>query len=257
MPGYILKISFFLIIFILLVPSLYSQQLFPDRHEQSEPPDITEKNTFDIESGLLYQRDNSSAENDEYHIPELKLSYGLSGKIELRLLVNFIHTDTKSQDDKSETSGFSPLTIGSKMMLYDGKGYIPKTALLLDIALPKTGAGKFQVSHFSPSTSLLFQNDLNSRMNVRYNTGIIFDSDDGKDIFFYTLSTGISPFNRVTAFAETYGFYSGGNSADNRIDFGVSFLALNNLQFDTSFGVGISEMSPDFFIYAGFNLSLP
>jgi hypothetical protein len=47
------------------------------------------------------------------------------------------------------------------------------------------------------------------------------------------------------------------SKSNHVLDFGLSFHALNNLSFDASAGVGLTDNSPDFFVNGGFSFRLP
>jgi len=88
-------ITFSFLLSLFLLPAAFSQEINPDRPDQTESPDILNKNNFQIESGLFYEKDNSEsgAKIENFNLPEILMRYGLSRIIEIRLSVNYVRED--------------------------------------------------------------------------------------------------------------------------------------------------------------------
>ena len=100
-------------------------------------------------------------------------------------------------------------------------------------------------------------NEISNKIDLGYNAGIIWDNDEKITKEFYTVSLGVTPFNRFTFFLESYGFFNNSSSPDLRADYGISYTLLKNFQIDISSGIGISKISPDYFIDLGFSVRFP
>jgi outer membrane putative beta-barrel porin/alpha-amylase len=58
----------------------------------------------------------------------------------------------------------------------------------------------------------------------------------------------------LSCFVELYGYLPEFGSPDHRFDAGFTFLITNMFQLDLSGGLGLSEISPDYFISTGFSV---
>jgi len=111
--------------------------------------------------------------------------------------------------------------------------------------------------HVSPALSLLLKNGITEDIELGYNLGIDWNTNEKTTTGLYTISLAYSPVRHLTAFIESYGFSLKGSTADIRMDYGLSYSLRDNLQIDVSSGIGLSKISPDFFIDTGFSLRLP
>jgi len=69
---------------------------------------------------------------------------------------------------------------------------------------------------------------------------------------------GISHGEKLGSYWEIYGWkMAWQEKKDVRADAGLTYLVKPNLQLDFSGGIGISDISPDFFINLGFSWRIP
>ena len=73
----------------------------------------------------------------------------------------------------------------------------------------------------------------------------------------YSGVLGINIIKWLGAFVELYSIHPDGEYSDHRFDFGFTFPVRHNLQFDVSYGMGISDNSPDGFAGFGFAWRIP
>jgi hypothetical protein len=198
--------------------------------------------------------------------PAILLRYGLTKRIELRLGAEFISETFTQKFDRQTifTSnhhtvyGWSPIDVGAKFEIMTEKKWIPQTALLVNFAIPY-GDYSFQTDYVSPGFRFAFQHRLSERFAFSYNLGYEWELNKNLTVGtgIYTAALGISLLDNLSAFAESYGFLTTGETPDHRLDGGFTYLITKNVQADISGGVGITDRSPDFFIGGGVSFRLP
>lgn len=267
--------------FLLVIAALflsghaYSQNdIITDRPDQSESPYLVDKGYIQFELGVAIERvgvykmtvtsDELTITNHSY--PSVLFRYGLSKNIELRAGIEYIQEKYSYKFDRNYSyiappgiteSGLSPLTLGTKIHMIKESGAVPQTALLLNIAIPFKEDSPFQSEYIGTDFRFTMTNNLNNRFALSYNLGAEFGSGSPGATGIYSVSLGAALAGRLSAFAELYGFLPQKTSPDHRFDAGLTYLFLKNVQADASFGLGISEKSPDYFVGAGVSFRLP
>lgn len=273
-------------IFLVLLTacSLYSQQIndiVTDRPDQTESPTVVPKGFLQIEMGGVFERSTRTIVYDDIPVftrtikftndtysPEILIRYGLSKKIELRLSTEYIRNTTtvettppliSLQNPISIVYGFAPITIGTKIKLFEEKKIRPTTSLIFSLSIPFDTKYPYQTDYVSPSFRFTCQHTLSERFSLSYNLGGEWENNKGGSTStgIYTLSLGVSLINNLLMYVESYGFLTQREKPDHRIDGGFAYLIRKNIQLDISGGYGITEISPDYFVAAGLSFRIP
>lgn len=255
--------------------SIQAQELddiITDRPDQTESAETVPKGFFQIEAGVTTEIEeyiivypNSKFRSIVLSSPGMLIRYGLTKNIELRLGGEYLAEIRKieSSDFFANESyadwGFSPIEVGVKARLFNGKGLIPTTALLFHVAIPLGREYAFQTDYASPSFRFAFAHELSDRFAFSYNLGYEWELNEGSTTGtgIYTASLGISLVKNLGMFVESYGFLTKGDPPDHRLDAGLTYLIAPNIQADLSGGIGLKENSPDFFFGGGISVRLP
>ena len=257
---------------IILILALTTAELWAQKLDDivTDRPDQTES-ALTIPKGFIQAELGASIEQietiktplgnlyiREHSYPAILLRYGISNSVELRLAAEFMqtHFDNIEYDEES-VSGFSPITVGTKVHMFNEKGAFPETALLFHITIPFGGNRNFQPQYVCTDFRFSMQHELSDRFALSYNLGSEWNGDDPKATGIYTLSLGVSLIKKLSMFVESYGFLTQDETPDHRLDGGFTYLFSKNIQADLSGGIGISDKSPDFFIGAGLSVRLP
>ena len=255
------------LLFVLIIPcSLQAQRsnttentkLQADRPDLSQGPTIVLPGTLQIETGYLYQKDNSAGHKQkEYYYPTTLFRFGILKNAELRLNVDYRETkdiqvggdqDGMTEDEK----GFSDVQIGTKIKLYRGQGFIPTIGLFGNITLP-VGNTSFHSPHIVPGFGLSFSSKISEKIELQYNVGYlkakVQETYQGGAV--YAVSGAIELTDNLAFYGEVYGQKLRNSLVDNRIDSGFVFRLLPVLLFDVIGGVGITEAAPDVFAGGG------
>ena len=246
---------------IFISQSLFSQvgDISTDRPDQSESPYLMDKGYFQMEAGI-------TSENDEpvkdYKIntlsaPSVLLRYGIAKNVELRGGIEVLNSKYTFSGGSTSQSGMSPIMVGTKIKLFTEKGSAPETSLLLSISLPFKDNSAFQSDYIGTEFRFAMTNNLTKRFSLSYNIGGEFGAGAPGATGIYTIALGASLVNKLSGFIELSGFMPQKFSPDHRFDAGLTYLILKNVQIDASFGFGISERSPDFFVDGGVSVRLP
>jgi Putative MetA-pathway of phenol degradation len=223
-----------LIFLFLILATIYSNAqstIQTDRPDQTESPYIVPSRYIQIETGLLFEKIKN--ETFVFTTPTILWKYGVNQNFELRLITEY----ATMQENENSNSNFSPITIGFKSSLSEEKGVFPKTSFIGHITAPCTD----KKIYFEPSFRFTMQHTLSDMFSLSYNLGAEWEKKSLETTYIYTLTLGTSLSNRFGCYMELYGFHSESKPNDHNIDFGFTYLANNDLLFDLSKSVGITE----------------
>lgn len=233
-----LTIFFSILFFNVFAQETEIVELIGDRPDQTESAFIIPKGYFQFEDGFLYENETSETQNISYS--SMLLRYGLFENFELRFATEYSKTMRTGLDD---IKGFSPFSIGAKIHVNEEKGWIPQIAFLTHINIAQTGAKEFLQDYHNAQMAMTFNHTINKSWSIGYSLGVEFLPDVNHSVGTYTFVNGISISEKIGAFIEAYGNFSKYEYADNKINGGVTFLVLPNLQLDFAGGFGLSQYS--------------
>jgi len=253
-----------LLLLILLMQSSFSfsqtiEEISTDRPDRTDSPDIIPFKFIQFESGLSYEKstDGKGLNTDSYSLPELMIRYGVYNNIEFRLAFENSLESNSVSGLKENHFGLKPLEIGAKINLLQEKYLIPKTSFIIEIAIPGTSSKRYDIKHVAPGLIFLFSNTISENAELSYNLGINWNTDEKTKTGFYSVSFGLSAFNKTSFYIESYGVFTDRFLPDLRMDYGAVYALSKNIQLDISSGIGLTKVSPDFFLGLGFSIRLP
>jgi len=254
-----------LVLGILFSFSVFAQQeenipdLVTDRPDQTESATIVPKGHFQIETGFVFQGDESgNVKEENLGLLTTLVRYGVNKNFELRMGSAYLSTKQKTDGtETSDISGLAPLFLGIKIKMFDESGLIPKMAFLVTTEFPNTGAKEFSPEYNATDLRFNMEYTLTERLGMGINLGSRWDGSSPKPEGIYSLVFGYGVTDKISAFIESYGFLPKEEKSDHRMDTGITFLLLDNFQLDASVGVGLSEISPDYFVNAGISWRFP
>lgn len=235
-----------------------NENMETDRPSESYSPTVVLKNRFQIEAGFRKEHDNNGGEgSDEYLYPSASLKYGLTKKLEVRVLVEE-EADYNFKPEKHKTAGgLQPIKVGFKYNLVDKKGLLPKISVIARADIPKLASRDFKSDFVAPFFRLAMENSLSKKLSLVYNIGEEWQEDDVHGEFFYSISPQLEITDKFKIFAEASGYVSKEQTPKNTFDAGFLYQVTPNLQFDIFGGAAISENAPDNFIELGISFRLP
>jgi len=233
--------------------------LVTDRPDQTESATIVPKGHFQIETGFVLQGDESGKiKGQDLALFTTLLRYGVNKNFELRVGSAFLNsTQEFDGTETSDVSGLAPLFFGVKFKMLDENGLVPKMAFLVTTEFPNTGAKEFSPEYNTSDLRFNIEYSLTDRLGLGANLGARWDGSNPQAKGVYSLVFGYGLTDKLSAFIESYGFLPQEQKPDHRLDAGITFKLKDNLQLDASGGVGLSEISPDYFINAGLSWRIP
>ena len=221
-----------------------------DRPDQTESAVTMPKKWIQFEFGLSKQATN--ADENEYQHPTLLSKYGLTKKIELRLITT-VTTITGFSDPliKQKETGLSPVEVGTKIALWEEKKLLPKTSLLFHVVIPSLASKNLQANKLAPNFRLSMQHSISKVVGIAYNLGAEWDGYSNEPIWIYTFSPGFNIGEKWYGYIEAFGFISTENAPEHNIDLGFAYTVNNDFKLDLSGGFGISKAAPDWYIAIG------
>lgn len=241
----------FLIALLPSVSFLKAQTIETDRPDQTESTSIVPAGFLQLESGFSYEKFNEEIKNFAH--PTVLWRLGLNDNVELRLQTELLSETISGQN----STGLAPIVFGFKAKLIDEQKLVPSVSFVGHLASAKWASPDFQTTYWTPSFRFLFQHSLSPKLNLSYNLGAEWNGETPDATAIYTLATSYAITERLSSFAEFYGFLNQYSSADHRIDSGLTYLVNDDLLIDLSAGLGLSEISPQYFLATGISYRFP
>jgi hypothetical protein len=236
--------------FVVILSKSFAQELpaiQTDRPDQTECPFIVPKNYFQLENGISYEK--TDGESSQIVAPTILTRFGINDHFELRLI-----TELVTEDQFSTTiSGINPILIGFKTQLFKEKGIIPITSFIGHIGIPKLGSKQLQTSYYAPEFRFTMQHTVSEKQSLSYNLGAEWNGLSPEATFIYTITSGYSLTENIGCYIELYGFCPQMSKPDHRFDAGITYLFNSNHQLDVSGGVGLSKISPKYYVALGYS----
>jgi Putative MetA-pathway of phenol degradation len=227
-----------LTILILLSTStiVRSQTIETDRPDQTEASSCMEKGKLQVESGVLLEFTEGNGEQARnLLLPTKLIRLGLSDYFELRLLNQYQNLHFKGKTFQ----GIADLEIGTKIQLYQRENANFEMALLTHLRLP-TGSLLLRNTRYATLNKLCLSHNLSETLSIGYNLGYNYEGL-GKGDGSYTLALNYGISEKVGTYIETYGFAYDFETFESNFDAGFTYLIQDNLQFDFSYGTGLTD----------------
>lgn len=220
-----------------------------DRPDQTEASSTVGKNTLIIETGAAYREYDSRFRESDLTYNTTLVRTGIWSWAELRLGVDYTRFDNSR--DSEET--FSPLLIGAKFALYEGKSGFPEVGILGHVLLPQTVTESLRPEDAGYEFRALFTSDLGINSSLGYNIGV---RNSGNDLdtseFLYTLAYSYQVLDNTALYAELYGNFSQFVSPMHLWNVGATMLITDDFQGDVSVGTSFNGQQR---LYIGAGLS--
>lgn len=257
------KSKFYLVLFLLIISGIdYFAQDIPDlvtdRPDKTESPLVVPLNSFQIETGFVFEKQKYSENNFKVEVENLSLlttllRYSISANAELRMGGEYFHHDSRANLQSTLVNGIQSLMVGMKYQLRRNGDIISNIALLAHLALP-FGNRELRPQKLEPEIILSFDQDIPEIGGIGINLGGSYSSDQNKNLYIYSASLGIDINDKLACFVELYGDVFPKEKVNNYFDAGLTYLFNSNLQADFSFGPSINNFVESWFINFGISL---
>lgn len=228
------------------------EKIDTDRPDQTESAVLVPKKWMQLEFGISRQ-ENKPGEYEFQH-PTLLSKYGISKRVELRMITTLTTNSFYNGPSKQKESGLEPVELGAKIALWEEKKWMPKTSLIVHVAIPKLASTDFRSDKPAPDFRFTMQNSITDNIALGYNLGAEWDGHGNKATWIYTFAPGFNIGKKWYGYIEAFGFISKQNEPENSIDGGIAWYVTPDLKLDLSSGFGISQAAPDWYVAFGWSV---
>ena len=229
---YIMKKVFLVFIAVLFVSYGFAQEelptVVPERPGYTWGAEVTPHHKIIWDQGIGYE---STPEGENtMTLSSTVLRYGLFENMELRVGTDFIMYN--KGEAIAPFTGVSPLTIGTKIKLYEGSGILPAVGLLAEVQSPHIGSKDLLPSYLAPSMYLIFENSITDWLSVCYNAGEQWDGESAKPTTFLGLALYFSFNDQLGAFVDTYNYLNSEEGNQYMLETGLFWQVSRRVQLD-------------------------
>lgn len=213
-----------LLLFGLELRAQQSGRIETDRPDQTECPFIVKKGYFQAEIGFNRAVEAGAV---QYLLPTSLLKIGIHPLVELRY--TFL---------QEPVNGFSTESFGFKAHLFQEKGFIPRSAIIVQYYLNQDRRDQSELNplpHSVGETILTFQNSLGGPWGIGYNFGAEYHSDGAVEGI-YRIAPNVNIGKRGYAYAEVFGRFPETQFTDTWIDGGLAYYVTEHVKADVSAG---------------------
>ena len=196
--------------------------------------------TISWENGFSFERVQGER---TIALPSTILRYGIFENVEVRVGTDFQLLE--EQPSQTQLFGITPLTIGTKILCFEGTDYLPSVGVLAQLQSPHVGSVDLLPDHLAPALYLIFENDINDWFAVCYNVGAEWDGVTATPTTFLGLNLGFSLTDDLGTYVETFNYlHPDGNQYMTEI--GFTYNPIPQLQLDMEADFDVQNLK-DFF----------
>lgn len=239
-----------IILLLVTVHGLGQDALNPDRPGESRTPELVKGNNLQFEVGFMKEKIDDNL--NFYQHPEGVIRYGLFNALELRM--KLVSQTIKDNSSKNSLKGIAPVYFGVKAKILPEYKWLPSIGALAEVGVPSLASGDFFVDGIPFEFRTLFNHNITSRFSLQYNFGVAWnETNNQKDNkqWMYTISPTYKITDQFHLFIEEYAFLRNGTGAEHYFDGGVQYFISNDFVIDLCSGVGLSDISSDYFVEGG------
>lgn len=217
-----------------------------DRPGFSEYPGSIPQGYFQVEAGFLFESEtiNPTDRAQIINWNNTLIKYGLLEGMELRLSQTY-QSERLLEGGQSPQfiwQSFSgPVVVGTKINLWPESGLIPQTAIVAEYGFNTFSPETFTRNNFY-RIQLTSKYQLNSAWYVMGNLGFDKRFNDFRRLRF-TLNSGYSLNEKLSVYAELYGFRSEARTPLNYFDGGFTYLINPKFQLDVHAGFDLVQQT--------------
>lgn len=236
-----------------------SPEMITDRPDATESANTLPKKYFQVETGGFFESfEKGDFKTQVVGYNTTLLRYGLLENFEFRMGWGFEEARTFINSEKSNNvrSGFSPLLLGMKVVIFNENGLFPQIGLLGHVHLPYTASTDYRPETTGIDFRFAFAHSLSENSGLSYNLGAEWGNDSPEAAYIYSLSYARGLTERFSAYVEVYGDLPENNRANHFYDAGLTYLLKPNIQLDATMGRSFTE-GQDILVSGGVSFRMP
>lgn len=226
-----MKTKYFLLVLALLSATClcHAQEELPtvvaDRPGNTDGSDVMPLHKIGWDNGFHFESVGDGSHS--FTLNSTMLRYGIFENVELRIGTEFLLLN----DADPTRLGIAPLTIGTKIKLYESDSFLPSISVRADFMSPHIGTKELLSAHIGPSLNLIFEHSIADRFWLCYNAGMDWDGETAEPEKFLAIAFGGDITEALGAYLETYHYL---HSEDNQhmMELGLTWLASRRVQLD-------------------------
>ncbi len=223
----------FLFVFLFFASMLCFAQdelptVVPDRPGYTWGTDVTPHQKLIWDHGFGFEKTPEGA--CTFTLSSSILRYGLFENMELRVGTDFMMYN--DGDAIEPTFGINPLTIGTKLKVYEGSGILPAISMLAEVKSPHVGSKDLLPTHLAPSMYLIFENPVTDWFGICYNVGEQWNGETAKPTTFLGLCLYFSFNDQFGAFVDSYNYLNSEEGNQYMSEIGFTWLVSRRVQLD-------------------------
>lgn len=219
----------------------------PDRPGMATGVDVAPQGVTMLETGIECGHDGTH----QITLPCAMVRFGLTDYAELRVDWDGALSESIGGHWAYNSAA---LNIGTKLKVFDGWKWIPKTSLMANLSVPCTKTMNEEM-HVAPSLYALFSNDITDNLNVGYNVGAEWDGVSATPATFVAVCLGYSATDKLGLFLESYNYFTKeknqSTDASWNLDFGLNYMLNSRVQLDLYSGFNLQHPKDGVFVGAG------
>ncbi|MBM4170777.1 MAG: transporter [Ignavibacteria bacterium] len=262
MMKIIIRTIYFLIFYTTTVlGQIEHVPLVTDRPDQTESAVIVPYNTFQIETGFIYQiqkfsEDQIEFENENLILASTLIRYGITNELEFRFGGEYFNGKSTSSGLSRLTNGLQGFFVGSKYHLRKNEKILSDVSVILHLMLP-FGHQNLKPDRIEPVLKLALSQEISEKFSLGINLGLVNNSSINVTEYYYSMAFGTSLTSKIGFFVEMYGSFHKTFLPVHNFDAGITYLHLSNLQIDFSLGTLLFKSEKDLFGGLGISFRIP
>ena len=237
---------------ILLAISVQGQTIITDRPDQTESSSTIPKSSFQLEAGVGLGNIEINTERErEILLPTVLLRFGIVKALELRFISQFANIKNKTTSAQSTRIG--DVEIGAKVQILRNEKVNMEIAFLTHMVIPTISSDLIELG-LGTVNKLAMSHELGKHFGLGYNIGYNYFGE-GKGMLTYSIALSAGVTEKIGLFVEPYGDLLNFEKHLANFDAGLTYLLMNNLQLDISFGFGLNHTMNFMALGVSWNLS--
>lgn len=184
------------------------------------------------ENGIGFER---ADEANTWTLNTMIVRYGIFENVELRVGTDFLLNE-------GQTFGVAPLTVGTKIKVFEGEGFLPSVGFLAQMASPHVGSAELLPSHLAPEMYLLFEHGWDNGLSLYYNAGLLWDGETATPTKALSIAVGYGITDAVGIYWDFFNYlHPEGNLYMTEI--GTTWMVNRKLQLDLEAGFDLEHLN--------------
>jgi hypothetical protein len=229
----------------------FNETIRSDRPGQANGPFAVGKSVFQTQTGIDFNSQYLRNSNTEYQwiSPNTVIRFGINKTIDFNTNLEYRFQETRISDMATSFNGFTSVSLGARIHIYEGKPKHPKIGAQVSMSMPNRSV-EFEQKALNPALKIIIGQSLNNKFSYLINWGFNYDVRSESFSHNYVANIGYTISKSFNTFIENYGSISGAIHV-NKWDTGLAYMANSNLQLDIYGGFYKFGDRQDAFVSAG------